>query len=820
MDSRFALEGDTMAWKEEPRTVQLYIIFLTLAAVAALVHPILNYQQQPLTVALIIYAALACLTARVNVKIPYTDVHFSMDTAFVYSILMIYGPLPAMVADGLSKIINTLPHVTPRAWYKVPFNVASGLLSVFAAGLAYYTLLPPLPSYHHFILPLLAMVLAYFLVNSGTVAVAICLSTRGNLFKLWVDNFLWTGIGFLAALSISVLIYLLHYAVGSLGFLISIPIIGLVYFSQRVNLKREEEHKKYVGNLELTHMSTVETLSLAIDAKDQTTHGHVHRVTAYLTKLAELMGITDETTCKGLRFAALVHDIGKIAIPDLILSKPGRFSKEEMERMKIHPVVGAQILKAVSFDFPIADTVLSHHERWDGNGYPHGIAGEEISRYSRMLSVCDVYDALRSDRPYRSAMGKEKALSILRQERNGAFDPEIVDVFIDHVDEMEKVVEEENRRIEELTFSTPSSTDPFALTEESNAWQLYGHISYSQQEMFLLYEMAQMVSKTMSVDEICQGMVTGVGKLIPYNTALVFLVNQLERSLDLVYVESRTPESFIDLKVQFGSGISGWVAQNVHPMRNVKPELELGELEMHDQMYLASLAVPLVFNDKAVGVLTLFSDKENFYHENHQELLSKLVNMVTPSLVNALKFEDNFADAMIDSLTGLGNLRAMRHYFSNTLIKLEPDADYTLCLIDLRALRQINDEHGHEIGDRVLTEVARTVEATLRPEDRCFRYGGDEFVIIAHGAGRRAGQVLTDRIHTAVTRLGVKVSDGLVQPRVSIGYASSPDDGANPEELLRVADNMMYKNRINGRATEAKEVAEGLARKDRDRSVL
>jgi len=785
-----------MPWKNLPRQLQLYIFFLIVAGMAAFVQPLLSFEIQPIEWALAAYVALALITARVNVRIPYTDVHFSMDTAFIYAILMIYGTLPAMAADAASKIINTLPHIKKESWYKAPFNVASGAISVFAAGKAYYLLLPGNPQLVHYVLPLCAMAMAYFLLNSWTVAVAISLQTRMHLWKLWVENFLWTGIGFFAALSVAIMLYMLHFTVGVLGFVVSVPIIGLVYFSQRVNLKREEENTTHIQELETMHMDTIETLSLAIDAKDQVTHGHVHRVQAYVTKLAEILGITDEKELKGLRFAALVHDIGKIAIPDLILNKPGRFTTDEMERMKVHPVVGAQILKAVSRDFPIADIVLAHHERWDGRGYPHGVKAEKISKFSRMLAVCDVYDALRSDRPYRGAMCREKALQIIRDERGKGFDPEIADAFVKHVETMEAAAAEEDRRIEELTYSTPSSTDPYALSPDKSAMQLYGQISYTQQEMLLMYEVAQMVSKSLTVDEIAASLVRGVGRLIPYNAAIVYLANQQERRLQAHYIDARMPEGLRGLELEFGSGISGWVAQNAHPMRNVNAQLDLAGRDTGDGEYRSALSVPVLFDKQTVGVITLYSEKDNFYQEAHQDLLAKLANMVTPALVNSLKYSHTFVDSLIDSLTGLGNLRAMRRYFAETLVAADRKDVYTLCLLDLQELRRVNDKHGHEIGDRVLTETARTIESVLRPEDRCFRYGGDEFVIIANGAGDKAARVLAERLRTAIQRLVVKVARVIVQPEVSLGFASYPADGQTPEELLRVADGAMYKDRL------------------------
>ncbi|NLH49337.1 MAG: diguanylate cyclase [Myxococcales bacterium] len=785
-----------MPWKNLPRPLQFYIIFLITAAAAVFFQQVHFMAAAPLTWSLILYILLSILTARINVKIPYTDVHFSMDTAFVYAILMLYGGLPAMVADSASKIINTMPHIKQQTWYKVPFNVASGLLSVFAAGQVYYLLLPNNPTYSGYLLPLACMAMAYFLVNSITVAVAISLSTGMNVIKLWVENFLWTSIGFFAALSIAVLIYLLDFTIGALAFLVSLPILGLVYFSQRVYLRQEEDAKAHINQLEAMHMSTIETLSLAIDAKDQITHGHVHRVTAYVTKLAEYLGVTAPEEMQGLRFAALVHDIGKIGIPDLLLAKPGRFTHEEMDRMRMHPVIGAQIVKAVSTDFPITDIVLCHHERWDGTGYPRRLKGEAINRFARMLAICDVYDALRSDRPYRRAMCKEKAVNIIRDERGGAFDPEITDVFLTHLEDLEAAAAEEDRRLEALTFSTPSSTDGLDVVHNYNPLELYGQISYTQQEVFLLYETAQLVGLNLPAQELAAKLMTSVGKLIPYNTAIVFLTDTAEDHLEPLYVDSRDAGAFSGFRIAFGRGMSGWVAQNGQPMRNVDPVAELGELDIADQKYRTMLSVPLRFDGRTVGVVSLYSEKKDFYQDRHQDLLIKLCSMVTPAVVGALKSEEMMSEDLIDPLTHLGNVRAMKHYFEGELIGHPRQEAYSLYLLDLRGWRQINQRYGHETGDRLLQTLVSGVTGVLRPEDRCFRCGADELAVVAHGADKQGAMALTVRLRRSITRLGVKVAGGVLSPDVAIGYASYPEDGITPEELWRVADSNLYKDQM------------------------
>jgi diguanylate cyclase (GGDEF)-like protein len=787
-----------MGWKELPRALKFYIILLLFAGVAAFLRQALFQPPPLLNWSLLVYIALAFLTASISVRIPYTDVHFSMDTAFVFAILMIYGPLEAMAADGISKVINTWLEIPDKrkSWYKIPFNVASGVLSVFAAGLAYRALLPSQPTYFEYVLPLVCMTTAYFLVNSWIVAAAISISMKANVVKLWIENFLWTGLGFFAALSIAIMLYLLNFSIGGLSFVVSVPILALMLFSQKVYLRREEDSKKHIEQLESMHMSTIETLSLAIDAKDQITHGHVHRVTAFVTRLAEFLGIADREELKGLRFAALVHDIGKIGVPDLILTKPGRFTADEMERMRMHPIIGAQILHAVAYDFPIAEVVLRHHERWDGEGYPDRLKGEAINKYARMLAICDVFDALRSDRPYRRGMSREKSINIIREERGKAFDPAIVDVFLERLEDLEAAVAEEDRRLAELTFSTPSSTDMRGLQPGQNSLELYGQITYTQQEVFLLYEVAQMVGRSLPAEKLAEEFVAATAKLIPYNTAIVYLAHQKDREMRPLYVESRDAPAFAGIRVPFGRGVTGWAAENGVPLRNVDPDLDLAGVEINDQRCLSALAAPLRFDGKTLGVVSLYSEKKDFYQERHQDLLVKLVGLVTPGMVNALQSEELKEADDVDQLTGLAGVRALKRYLAGELRDRSAAAPYTLFLLDLKNLYEVNVRYGHEAGDRLLHALSRAVAGALRPEDRCFRAGGSELAVVAQGAGREGAAVVAARLRRAVAQLAVKVGGGMLSPAIALGGASFPEDSGAVDELWRMVDSRVYKDKM------------------------
>ena len=177
------------------------------------------------------------------------------------------------------------------------------------------------------------------------------------------------------------------------------------------------------------YLSTIETLATAIDAKDQVTHGHIRRVQKFALALASELGIRDERQVKAIEAAALLHDTGKLVVPEHILNKPGRLTPGEFDKMKLHASAGAEILSAIQFPYPVVPIVRHHHENWDGTGYPDGLKSTDIPIGARILQVVDCFDALTSDRPYRTKLSDEEAVLILLQRRGTMYDPLIVDTF-------------------------------------------------------------------------------------------------------------------------------------------------------------------------------------------------------------------------------------------------------------------------------------------------------------------------------------------------------------------------------------------------------
>src|SRR5437762_12660357 len=234
-----------------------------------------------------------------------------------------------------------------------------------------------------------------------------------------------------------------------------------IFRTYTVYIGRIHDQQRHVQQVSDLHLATIEALALAIDAKDQTAQSHVRRVQLYAAAVARALGM-NENDIQGVKTAALLHDIGKLAVPEHILSKPGPLTPEEFQKIRAHPKVGADIVSSVPFPYPVAPLILSHHERWDGKGYPSGLRGEEIPLGARILSVVDYFDALMSERPYHKAMSFEAAMGLLRQESGKALDPKVVQTFVDLYPALAAEAESSQEPARKLTLvdSKPTTAQP------------------------------------------------------------------------------------------------------------------------------------------------------------------------------------------------------------------------------------------------------------------------------------------------------------------------------------------------------------------------
>jgi diguanylate cyclase (GGDEF)-like protein len=543
--------------------------------------------------------------------------------------------------------------------------------------------------------------------------------------------------------------------------------------------------------LSSAHLATVEALAMAIDAKDQTAYDHVRRVQIYATGLGEALGMSAHDV-EGLRTAALLHDAGQLAVPEHILAKPGRLTEEEFDRVRIHPAVGAGIISGIDYPYPVASLILSHHERWDGCGYPNGLAGEQIPLGARALAVAEYFDSLTTPRPYHLSVSLDAATDMLRQESGHAFDPSVVEVF-------EGILPDLQRRVRHLA-PTPAVTTLSSATDGPAEMSLspteaFRHIAHAHHEIYALYDIAQTMGVSLGVEDAMSVIANKLRPVVPYSTCALFLFDESSDQLRCRFATGADTSVMRDLVIDGGQGAVGTVARFRRTVVNAHPSTDYAAAgSRHTTALQSSLISPLVFNDRLVGTLAVYHVARSFYGDQHRRLLERVCEQAAAVVHNSALFEQTREDSWTDPMTGLPNTRYMLLHLSRELARAgRGEAEVTFMVLDLDAFKDINDTHGHHVGDQVLRLVATSLRAAIRPYDICARYAGDEFVVVLSGCGREEAESkrreLLDAIDDVRVALGPNTTIGI---SASIGAAVFPHDGTSYEHLLAAADARMY----------------------------
>ena len=377
---------------------------------------------------------LAIVAASFALKIPGVPVYLSISDAFFITSALLFGPAPATVTIAIDSFVVSVRRRNSAR--QLLFNTTSPAIALWC-GAQVYLLLSPQDLAHgamvadaRMIVALAGLATVYFLLNSGMLATAVALSKGVSVFRIWREHFVLISLNYFAAASAAFFLIVLVRYVGVPGVAAVMPLILVCYLAMRSSLGRVDDAQRHLARVNQLYLSTVSALSTAIEAKDGVTSDHIHRVQAYAMGLAKSLHVTDPTTLQAIEAAALLHDTGKLGIPEHILNKPGRLTAEEFDTMKSHVTLGADILSAIDFPYPVVPIVRAHHENWDGTGYPSGLRGEDIPIGARILSVVDCFDALVSDRPYRPAMSAAAAVEIIRERRGTMYDPRVVDMFL------------------------------------------------------------------------------------------------------------------------------------------------------------------------------------------------------------------------------------------------------------------------------------------------------------------------------------------------------------------------------------------------------
>jgi putative nucleotidyltransferase with HDIG domain len=474
----------------------------------------------------------------------------------------------------------------------------------------------------------------FFATNTFSIAVVIALTESKRAWTVWREGYFWTFPNYLVGAGVAWAIHETSLHFGWQASLLMLPILYVIYRSHRLYIdrleaekSRAEEARVHAEEVAALHRRTIKTLALAIEAKDQTTSDHLARVEVYAIEVGKELGMS-ESELNALRASALLHDIGKLAVPEYIISKPGKLTHDEFEKMKTHTVVGAEILEQVRFPYEVAPIVRSHHEKWNGSGYPDGLAGERIPLGARILSAVDCLDALASDRQYRRALPLDEAIQIVRAESGISFDPRVVEVLAGRYVELEKmasvVAKAEKAKLStdvkiERGAAPAAGFEAHKATEDLANFQ--NSITNIENRSRALNELTEALQHCKDREAVLETARATLKNLVPYE--LMALYAREGDHLVPEYLDGEDYRLFASLEIPLGMGLSGWVAENGKSIINGNPSVEPGYLNDPTRFSIlrSALAVPLENGGGVTAVLSLYTREPNAFTKEHLQAL-------------------------------------------------------------------------------------------------------------------------------------------------------------------------------------------------------
>jgi putative nucleotidyltransferase with HDIG domain len=719
-----------------------------------------------------VLAGLTLLSGSFTVRVPTIPARLSVSETFVFAAAMLFGPAAATVLVVLDSVVISIwqPKMS-RRWLRVLFNMSAPAIAIWVAAHTFFFLANTVPLQEapkpvlSLVVPLLAMAVVYFLLNSWLIAVAVGFEKQTSAIIIWRRNFLWLSLNFFSGASVAALL-LPYLQDAQQSFFrvagILLPLLLISYLTFKTALGRVEDANRHLSELNQLYLSTIETLAMAIDAKDQITHGHIRRVQQYAVGLARRMGISDASQIQAIEAASLLHDMGKLAVPEYILNKPGKLTAAEFDRMKVHASVGADILSAINFPYPVVPIVRHHHENWDGSGYPDGLKENAIPIGARILSVVDCFDALTSDRPYRPRLSDGDALRILKERSGVMYDPTIVDTFLSTYHELATQLDLEAlvpvRRVTDLGTNSAHPLE---------------NITASTEEMVVLYELARALTGIHPANTV-EIVFNQVRRMLPITVCIFYQYDATTDALTAVSTAGDNSHSFSGIQIVRGQRLTGWVAANRQTILNSDPVLDLGEVARSMRPRLRScISSPVILGDSLVGVLTGYSSYEEAFREDHRRVFEGVTRQVAAILSRLSEHSGQLANGTVIPHIAEGDLR--------NIIK---------GLVKKGTLSVLHVDRDHEVGSHAVSEtyvaaVAAVIRRNLANQDLICRVGESGVLALVPGVELSSASSIADQIEQGISYLH---REG-VRPlgTVRVGLACAPNDGMTLEALLLAA---------------------------------
>ena len=781
------------AFTSLPTKARVFVIFVVCAGLLTIGHSLYALTRQPIGWSWTILAVLTLISGSATVKLPSLPATISVSETFVFTSVLLFGPAAGTLTVALDALVISLwGHRRKRQPpYKSLFNVSALALTLWTASHIFFIASNTQPLVLNpeervilskIVLPLLAFTIAYFVLNSGIIAFAISLERGLSPFRIWRDNFAWLSLNYFGGASVAALLVSYTKDLDFTYVALIIPLLLVLYFTFSTSMGRVDDANRHLAQLNTLYMSTIETLAMAIDAKDQITHGHIRRVQIYAVGLASKIGVTDPQLIRAIEAAALLHDMGKLAVPEYILNKPGPLTPAEFEKMKLHASVGADILSAIDFPYPVVPIVRHHHESWNGTGYPDGIAGTDIPIGARILSVVDCFDALTSDRPYRPRLSDRDAVNILLQRRGVMYDPLVVDTFIRVHHEIAPPVTDEVEPAP-LRAITDASGPAMTRTPSSHG---FDDISGSTEEMLTLFSLARGLSSLNSLQDVGDIISKHLRRLIPSSLLVLYSYDGDADELVAVHAAGEHAAIVSGMRVGMGQRLSGWVAANRQTIRNSDPVLDLGEAaRAMNPRPRSCLSTPLISANNLVGVLTLYATAREAFSEEHQRVIEVIARQVTPAVQQSADLQRTRLKLLHDRVTGLPQLDHFKDIAGAQIGEATTHRPVSIVVVSMNAGRGQPDLVRAPTDD-VISELVRLTRQSLRAADMLFQYGTLDFVALLLHTDHATGLAIAGRVSAALSSSAIATDLAQMFRQVTVSVATAPEDGETIDALLRV----------------------------------
>jgi putative nucleotidyltransferase with HDIG domain len=608
------------------RGARAYVLGISLTGLAVASYSISDLIRRPAGLEWLIPAGLTLISGWATLRIPAMPISFSISDTFIIAAALLFGPSAGAITAALDGLVLSWRMAsTDRTILRVVFNMAATTIATWIAAQVFFALggyrplAGPLSA-----LRLLALLTLFgtldFGLNSGIIAAAVSFERRLPILSIWRQHLAGVWMSYFGGTFGAMLLMLLARLSTLETLILIVPLPVILYAMFRHALGRVQDQISHLSKVNRVYVGAIEALAHAVDAKDEVTHDHTRRVQEHTVRLARALGVRDEAEIQAIKAAALLHDVGKLAIPEHILNKPGRLTPAEFEIMKRHAPVGADILSVIGLPYAVAPIVRHHHEGWDGTGYPDGLAGDRIPLGSRILAVVDCFDALTSDRPYRPRMDDCDALQIVSDRRGTMYDPQVVDAFFAlHRDGMAT-----------RSAQTPAlvATVP-ALLRPPPTRAVEGHAELDLQTFFKL---GRALGGATTISQVGEILWIHLGRQLPASAFVLYGYDEASDTIVGVYTAGDQVRGLQAARIPLGERLSGWVAASAEAVMNSDARLDLDETTRAGSTLRSALAVPITWNGRSAGVLTFYAETASAFDDAHRRIVEAASEAISGSM--------------------------------------------------------------------------------------------------------------------------------------------------------------------------------------------